>query len=152
MTFSDDILIRVAIFVLGVCGFLVARYIYTHKKARKSLVCPIRFDCNTVINSDYSKFLGIPVELLGMIYYALVTIAYFVFIFGGEVVPGPIIGIFITVSLGAFIFSLYLIVVQIFILRKGCSWCIVSSVISVTIFILTIFAYNFNSIAQIFTK
>jgi uncharacterized membrane protein len=38
----------------------------------------------------------------------------------------------------AFLFSLYLIGVQIFILKKGCSWCIVSALISALIFILAI--------------
>src|SRR3989344_5311373 len=40
-------------------GFGVALYIYRTKKHRKELVCPIGSDCNAVINSRYSKFLGV---------------------------------------------------------------------------------------------
>src|SRR3989344_5962377 len=32
MTFPEDVLARVGIFILGTCGFLVARHIYNRKK------------------------------------------------------------------------------------------------------------------------
>ena len=153
MQISDDILIRIIVFVLGICGFLVARHIHEHKKAENApLVCPVGFDCNAVVHSDYSKFFGIPVEILGMFYYAFVSLAYFILIFGAEKMPATIVGLLVIISLVAFLFSLYLIGVQIFVLKKGCSWCIVSSIVSAAIFILTIFAYDFSSIAKIFIK
>lgn len=150
MQFHDDTLLRIAVFILGVCGFLVARHIWEHKKSSTPLVCPVGFDCHAVVHSDYSKFVGIPVELLGMFYYGSISVAYFVFIFWREVMPATAVGILIVAAISAFIFSMYLIFVQIFILKKGCSWCIVSAIISVIIFILTMFAYDLGSIAQIF--
>ncbi|MEI7709538.1 MAG: vitamin K epoxide reductase family protein [bacterium] len=153
MQFSDDILIRIGMFVLGVCGFFVAKHIHKHKQEGEApLVCPVGFDCNAVVHSDYSKMMGVPLELLGMTYYALISVAYFIFIFVGENMPGMAIGFLMLASFGAFLFSLYLIGVQIFVLKKGCSWCMVSAAISVLIFILTSFAYDFSSIAQIFSK
>lgn len=75
--YSEDFFVKLAIFALGVCGFLVARHIYKHKKPNQTpLVCPLKFDCDTVVHSDYSKVFGIPVEILGMIYYALLSVAY----------------------------------------------------------------------------
>lgn len=150
------------IFVLGVCGFLVAKHISNHKKKNMPLVCPIGFDCNAVVHSDYSKFLGVPVEFLGMAYYAFITIIYFVFSFIPNaynsfiVLSGPIsvylIAFLILLSLLSFLFSIYLIGVQIFILRKGCSWCIGSSFISAFIFILTVLLYNLNYFLQILVR
>jgi uncharacterized membrane protein len=142
MQFSEDILLRVAVFVLGVCGFLIARHIREHKKTAAPLVCPVGFDCHAVVHSDYSRFMGVPVELLGMIYYGVVSVAYFVFIFWNETMPWGVSEFLIGISLAAFLFSIYLIAVQIFILKKGCSWCIVSAFVSALIFILTIFAYD----------
>lgn len=153
MQFSDDVLIRSLLFILGVLGFWVAKHIHKHKQEGEApLVCPVGFDCNAVVHSDYSKMFGIPLEYLGMAYYALISIAYFVLIFLGEEIPGIVAGSLMLSSLGAFLFSIYLIGVQIFILKKGCSWCVVSAGISVLIFILTSFAYDFGSIAQIFSK
>lgn len=151
MQFSDDILVRVVVFMLGVCGFLVAKHIYKHKDDNKNpLVCPIKFDCHAVVHSDYSKLFGVPVEILGMIYYAIISISYLFFIFSVEAVPEIFVATVVLLSLIAFIFSVYLIGVQIFILKKGCSWCIVSAFICLCIFILTTLAYDFTSIMQIF--
>lgn len=147
MTFPEDVLIRIAIFVLGVCGFLVAKHIRNHKIKNTPLICPVKFDCHAVVHSDYSKFLGLPVETLGMIYYACIAVSYFLFAFIPYKIPAGMwifgiplpVGIFLQgLSLVAFLFSLYLISVQVFVLKKGCSWCIISALISFLIFILTI--------------
>ena len=156
MIFSNIDLTRVAIVILGLCGFWVAKHIRHHKRTGKLLVCPIRFDCNTVVNSDYSKFFGIPVEILGMAYYSLVVISYFLSVvhlyFTLIPVPNTLIAFMITLSVIAFLFSIYLIFVQIFILKKGCSWCFVSALISTSIFILTLMTYDFSSIVQTIIK
>lgn len=152
MIFSNNVLSQVMIIVLGVCGFLVAKHIRNHKIKNTPLVCPVGFDCNAVVHSDYSKFFGVPVEIFGMIYYAFISIAYLFFIF----IPIPkIISVDLTIllaimSLAAFLFSVYLICVQIFVLKKGCSWCIVSAFISVLIFILSTIGYGFSSLSSIF--
>ena len=149
MIFSDDVLIRVVISLLGACGFMVAKHIRNHKVTGSLLVCPIKFDCNTVINSDYSKFFGIPVETLGMAYYGFIFFSYLSFIFLSNTLPNFLVGFMSLLSLIAFLFSIYLICVQIFILRKGCSWCIVSAIVSACIFILTIHIYDINLFGQI---
>ncbi len=153
MIFSSDIEARVAIFILGICGFLVARHIFKHKNNdRNPLVCPIKFDCHTVVHSDYSKLFGIPVEILGMFYYALVSIFYLISVFVPGLMPLFIVKAMIGVSFVAFFFSLYLIGIQIFVLRKGCSWCIVSAFISAFIFALTVAVYHLSYIVQIFVQ
>ena len=151
MPFSNDILIRVIIFILGVCGFMVAKNIRNHKIKSTPLVCPIGFDCNAVVHSNYSRFFGMPVEFLGMIYYALISFIYLFVIFRETLSP-YLVSFLILTSLLGLIFSIYLILVQIFILKKGCSWCFVSAFISIVIFSLTMFIYDFNSITQILIK
>ena len=156
MEFGDDILAQVGILLLGVCGFLIARHIYRHKNNNQSpLVCPIKFDCHAVTNSDYSKLFGIPLEMLGMTYYGLISLAYLFLIFLPSIPSGLLLNltlILILLSSIAFLFSLYLIGVQIFILKKGCSWCIVSAFICLLIFILTMINYDFSFITEIFIK
>lgn len=155
MQFSDNILLQVAIFMLATCGFFVAKHIRNHKKKNTPLVCPINFDCNTVVHSDYSKFLGMPVEIFGMIYYAIVSLSYLFFLLVPslpDAIRFDMVAVLIILSLVAFLFSIYLIGVQIFILKKGCSWCIVSAFICLLIFILTMLNYDFTSIAQHFVR
>ncbi len=153
MIIPEEMFIRIAICALGFSGFLVARHIWKHKKENQApLVCPIKFDCNAVVHSDYSKFLGVPVEIFGMIYYALLTIAYGCFIFLPGALPNALVGFMVIASMGAFLFSLYLICIQLFVLKKGCSWCFVSAFICILILILTTLAYDFSSLAGMFLK
>ena len=149
MIFSDDVFIRIAIAVLALCGFFVARHIQKHKKPDSApLVCPASFDCEGVVHSNYSTFLGIHLEILGMIYYGFVFLVYVVLIFLPDILPDFIVLTLFLSSLGSFLFSLYLICIQIFVLKKGCLWCFVSAFLSISIFILTIFAYDLPEIMQ----
>jgi uncharacterized membrane protein len=152
MLFPNDILIRIIIFVFGLCGFWVARHIFMHKKAKKTLVCPVGFDCNFVVHSDYSQFLHVPIEIFGMFYYAVFSLIYLYFILFAKVMPNIVSLALLGASLGAFLFSLYLLWVQIFILKKGCSWCIVSAFISVSIFVLIVCTYDFGFVLEILNK
>lgn len=136
MQFSNDILIRIIIFVLGVSGFLIAKHIRNHKTKNTPLICPGKFDCHSVVYSDYSEFFGIPVETIGMIYYAFISLAYLFFIFTPNAISVNLVILLTIMSLVAFLFSIYLIGVQILILRKGCLWCFISAFISISIFIL----------------
>jgi len=146
MVFSNDSFIRMMIFVLGLCGFLVARHIYKHKKANKPLVCPVGFDCSFVVHSNYSEFMHIPLEIFGMFYYAFLSLFYLYSVFFLEIMSILLSSFLMLVSFSAFSLSMYLLFVQIFILKKGCSWCIISSIISVLIFILIAFSYDFGVI------
>ncbi len=152
MQFTNEILVRGVIFILGVCGFFVAKHIRNHKTQNVPLVCPIGFDCNAVVHSDYSKFMGLPVEFMGMIYYAFLSVAYLASFFVPAMLSVHSLGFMILASFVAFLFSIYLIGVQIFVLKKGCSWCIVSAVISAVIFMFTMLNYDFGTLAGLFLK
>lgn len=145
MIFLDDFSMRLMICLLGVVGFFVAKHIRAHKIKDKPLVCMVGFDCHAVVHSDYSKFMGVPVEILGMAYYAFVSIVIFVSLFLGKVIPEVMMGYFLLLgtflwiaSMGAVLFSTYLVIIQIFILKRGCSWCFVSALISILIFALSV--------------
>lgn len=123
------------IIVLGLGGFLIAQYIYRKKKAKTKLVCPRRSNCDTVIHSDYSKIFGIPVEGLGMYYYASVVITYCVFLFrpANEIINLVVLGI----SMSSVLFSIYLVSMQAFVIKQWCAWCLASASISLLILILS---------------
>lgn len=147
MVFPQDMIIRVALLGLGLAGFLVARHIYKHKKSEEQpLVCMVGFDCHTVVHSNYARFLGIPVEILGMLYYGLVALFYLSILFIPGVLHTALVGFMIILSTIAFLFSVYLISVQLFILKKFCSWCLVSAGISGMIFAITTLFYDFGSV------
>ncbi len=153
MVFPEDILIRVILFALGAFGFWVARHIYIHKRSEaEPLVCMVGFDCHAVVHSDYAKFLGIHVEVLGMFYYGAVTLFYAFLLFLANTLPIMLTDFMILLSFTAFLFSAYLIGIQQFVIKKWCSWCLVSASVSTTIFIVTILFYNLSEMFAIFLK
>jgi len=123
---------------LAFSGFLIASYIRHHKKnIKEALVCPLKANCDTVIHSDYSKFLGMPVEILGMFYYALVAISYGLFMVFPGVATETSIFLIHFASISAFIFSIYLTLVQAFAIKNWCTWCLISAAVSASIFIVS---------------
>ena len=152
MILNEQIILRIAICLLGLFGFWVAKQIYKKKRSKNPFVCPIKFDCSSVVNSDYSRLFGIPLEILGMLYYGLVFMIYLFssayLYFSQNLPPNNLIIFMIALSVFAFLFSLYLIWVQIFILKKWCSWCFVSAFVSTLIFILTYLTYDFGTVVQ----
>lgn len=126
----------VLIIFVAFSGFILSVYL-RHKKNRKEhFVCPLRAKCSSVIQSRYSKFFGIPVEIIGMVYYALIAIGY-----GVASAMGHLDGLgylLLAATTGAFLFSVYLTFIQIFALREYCSWCLLSASFCTIIFILAL--------------
>lgn len=133
----DSIFDLILIFV-GLVGFSVAFYIRYKKTKKRPLVCPLRSNCDNVIHSDFSKFFGIPVEILGMFYYALVAIYHGLLIVYPEIASNLTVFISLVFSTGAFLFSIYLISIQAFVLKEWCTWCLFSAFLCASIFGLTI--------------
>ena len=121
--------------VAAAIGFEIATHIRKTKKHGKILVCPVGAECDAVVHSDYSKFLGFPVEILGALYYAFVALVYIAILVVPSLAIQELFYLLFAVSGLAFIFSAYLIFVQVFVIRAWCTWCLASAGLS------TILAY-----------
>ncbi|PIR47891.1 hypothetical protein COV06_00625 [Candidatus Uhrbacteria bacterium CG10_big_fil_rev_8_21_14_0_10_50_16] len=130
--------IYLTILLLAACGFSISFYIrYTKTKARP-LVCPLKGNCHAVTGSSFSKFLGIPVEFLGMLYYGILVAGYGVAL---TIPPGVnrVTSTLLILTTIGFLFSLYLTFIQVITLRKFCTWCLISAAITTTSFFLALF-------------
>ncbi len=133
--------------LLALFGFSIATYIRHKKASFQPLVCPIGHSCDTVIHSDYSRFLGIPLEYMGMLYYALVAFSYITLVLRPELaLPIVFLGLLI-VSLIAFLFSIYLTFIQAFALKQWCTWCLISAGLCTLIFSATLLGSEYGFIA-----
>lgn len=131
-----DFILNIIIILLALAGFILAYYIHSTKKAPETLVCPLDGSCEVVITSEFSHVMGLPVEVGGMLYYLMVFLVYGVFAFVPSIVPLAGSYIMIGVSGTAFLFSVYLTLIQAFKLKHWCTWCLCSAGISTFIFIL----------------
>ena len=129
--------IDLALMLVGFAGFSIAAYIYHRKHLKRPLVCPMNGNCDFVTESGYAKFLGIHVEQIGMVYYMAVFLFHSLVLLDPALLTPTTFAISLATVSASFFFSLYLIVIQAFVLKKWCTWCVCSAVICLAIFLLS---------------
>lgn len=137
-------LLYVLILFLSFGGLALAAFIRHKKTAGELLVCPIGHSCHDVVHSDYSLFLGLPVELLGVFYYALIAVSYGAFLILPEFATPPLVFSILSLSTVALCFSLYLTFIQAFSLKQWCTWCLISASLCVVIFGAAVVGSSYN--------
>ncbi len=115
-------------------GFLISSHIRNKKRTNQHLVCHLGSDCNTVIHSEFSRFFGIPLEILGMLYYGITAIGHGLILALPTALPSWFLPVFLILAAIGFLFSAYLVFIQGFTLRQWCTWCIFSASLSTAIF------------------
>lgn len=113
--------------LFALIGFSVTAMIRHKKKNGHALVCPLGSDCNQIVYSSYSKFFGIEVVNFGLFYYGFIVVLYAFLALFGATLPDYIFLIGFLFSVGAVIFSVYLLIIQFLVMKEWCFWCIVSA-------------------------
>ncbi len=126
----------IAIFIiLSFFGFLDASYLTLKHYLGTPLNCSVFEGCEKVANSPYAVILGVPVALLGMIYYtALFFLSYLYYETKNPRLAPWILGL----PVAGFLFSLYLVYLQLFVIKAICVYCAGSALISTILFILSL--------------
>ncbi|MEX0931691.1 MAG: vitamin K epoxide reductase family protein [Candidatus Paceibacterota bacterium] len=131
-------ILHILIVLAGISGFFLAYYIHHKKVTNTRLVCPVGANCEAVVHSEYSSFLGVSLEYWGMLYYASIVFSYIWIGLLPETVPSLVYLGIIALTVSGFIFSLYLTSIQAFVIRQWCTWCLTSAGLSTLIFFCTI--------------
>src|SRR3989344_3523616 len=128
----------IIIILAAIAGILIAGYIRYKKTAHQVLVCPLHSNCEAVTHSEFSRFFGIPVEVLGIGYYVITALSYAVFIVLPHLAGAYSIFALLVLSAIAFLFSAYLTFIQAFTLKQWCTWCLFSAGLCTVIFIMAL--------------
>jgi uncharacterized membrane protein len=130
----------VGLAVLGLPGSAVAAYLtYSHWADRPTVCGPIG-ECELVQTSEYSDIAGVPVALLGLLYFvamAFLALARIRWTPGGPEWAQPLA---LSMALGATAFVVYLTYVELFVLEAICTWCVALAAITVVSLALTVWA------------
>lgn len=134
---SSSIYYNRAIFILSIIGVLLAAYVFQSFVRKSPIVC-INSGCEIVRQSPYSYILGIPVPGVGLVGYSL--LALFAFL---RTVPSAkknsevfLKGILAISIFGVFFVS-WFTYMEFFVIRGVCTWCAVSAVNMLIIFLLS---------------
>lgn len=119
---------------VSILGFLDALYLVIEKFTGGTIKCIGFSGCETVINSPYASILGIPLSLLGAVFYLAIFILSVRYL---ESHNDKILHILHYLAVAAFLFALYLVGIQVFALNAFCTYCVFSAFTSTLLFIFS---------------
>ncbi len=136
---STSVRIRMAVAAIALIGVFVALYLTMYKIGMiGELSCSIG-GCERVNTSSYSKLLGIPVALWGVGFY----VATFAVAFAGTLDrflrERNISLLLVTMSGIGVVFSAWLTYLELFVIHAICQYCVVSAILVLIIFGLSLF-------------
>ena len=122
---------------LTVLGLLVSIYMTIYKFTDNEAMCVGSGGCSVVNASRYSEVQGIPVAVLGVVgYLAILAILYL------ETRPGFFQDnggmILFGLTLVGFLFTVWLVYVEVALIKAYCPFCITSQITMTIIFVLTV--------------
>jgi uncharacterized membrane protein len=123
---------KILIIIFALIGISFSLYLFLNKP--NSTFCSLG-GCDNVLNSKFSKTLGIDNSLLGIFYFLIILI--FNFINKEKILK------FLSI-LGAF-FALYFIFIMLFVLKEVCYNCLIIDFSAIIIFVLN---YDFRKYFQ----
>ncbi|MDD2921717.1 MAG: vitamin K epoxide reductase family protein [Anaerolineales bacterium] len=126
-----------AMIALATIGLLVAIYMTVYKVTSNNAMCLGSGDCSTVNASSYSEINGFPVASLGVLGYAAILAALYFEKRNRFFQENGALALF-GVTLTGFIFTVWLIYVEIAILKALCPFCVASQVAMTLIFIIAV--------------
>jgi uncharacterized membrane protein len=118
----SDRTLRATAGLVALAGIGVAAYLTWVHYDEGALVCVAGGGCETVQQSSYAEIAGLPVALLGLVSYTIVL---------GLIVwdtPYARLGAAALAFVGL-AFSVYLLVLQLFVIDAVCVWCLVNDVL-----------------------
>ena len=124
--------------LLALVGVLVSTYLYLYKLGLLGAIACGTGGCETVQLSEYSRFLGIEVPLIGLLgYLAILGVALVGIQPKWESARWPARALLVLTS-GGVAFTIYLTWIELFVLHAICRWCVGSAVIIVLLFLLAL--------------
>jgi uncharacterized membrane protein len=131
--------LRTLSLILVIIGLAISGYLSYVKLTEVPMVCVANsevFNCEVVQNSAYSRIGGIPIAWFGFAVY----VALFVLLLLEKRIEflkqnGTLV--FFGITLFAWLYSMYLVYLQFFVLKALCPWCLGHESIMTLIFIVT---------------
>ncbi len=119
--------------IVALLGFFDAAFLTITHYVGGTLPCPAAGSCDVVTSSAYSKIAGIPVALLGALYYLATTVAMICYLDKKNPLFRNAALSFVGIG---FLFTLWFVYVQLFVLHSICIYCMGSALSTTILFIV----------------
>lgn len=128
-------ILGIVFLIVSAIGFLDATYLTVEHYRGAIPPCSVE-GCEIVLTSAYSTVAGIPIALFGALFYLTVLILSLYFL-DSKNAKALRAASYLTIP--AFLTSLVLVYLQLFVLKNICQYCMVSAVTSTVLFIFGIY-------------
>ncbi|MEK7095445.1 MAG: vitamin K epoxide reductase family protein [Patescibacteria group bacterium] len=129
--------IIITLLIVALLGFIDATYL-TIEHFQNNIPPCTTDGCEKVLTSSYSEVIGIPVALLGSIYYftiLVLLIAYF------DSKKEILLRLTMLLTPLGFLASLYFFILQAAVINAFCQYCLVSAVTSTVLFVFSMYSF-----------
>ncbi len=122
---------------LGILGLLVSIYMTIFKLTDNASMCLGNGGCSVVNSSSYAEVSGVPVAVIGVGGYLAILAVLFMENRGKFFAQNSTMIVF-GLSLVGFLFTLYLIYVELALIHALCPFCVTSQITMTILFILSV--------------
>lgn len=127
--------ITVGWLTVGLIGFVDATYLTIQHYRGASLDCYLLSGCEEVTTSRYAKIGSISIALLGALYYLSVILLSGAYL---DTKRNWLLTIISSLTTVGFLVSIFLVYLQIFVIRALCSYCLLSAFVASVLFVLAV--------------
>lgn len=118
--------------IFSLAGFLDSVYLTLKHYQGTAPVCSLIRGCDLVTTSQYAVIANLPISLIGAVYYLTIFIFALIYLEAGKIRALWVAG-FLT-PLGFFV-SIFLVYLQLFVIKAICLYCLLSALTSTLLFI-----------------
>jgi uncharacterized membrane protein len=122
--------VRIALVVLALAGFLISFYLTLSHYRHLIPPCYVTSGCESVVTSRFSTILGVPLSLIGAIFFAVM------FYLGIGLIAAPrrvVVHAYDLLAFAGILAAVALFLLQAVVLRAYCTYCLATEVIALLI-------------------
>jgi uncharacterized membrane protein len=125
-------------FVVALVGFIDATYLAVEHYQGVIPPCTVTAGCELVLTSSYAAIFGIPVSLLGALYYLAILAGLFAYLDFRKTI---ILNCTFLFTIFGLLASLWFVYLQIFVIHSYCTYCLGSALTSAILFVTAALAF-----------
>jgi uncharacterized membrane protein len=128
---------RMGAALMSLLGLFVSAYLYLYKIGRIGTLACGSGGCETVQTSQWSRFAGVEVSLIGILGYASLFLVALIALQPAPDRRRPAQALVAMAGLGV-LFTAYLTYLELFVIHAICRWCVGSAVIITSVLVLAL--------------
>jgi len=131
-----------AMALIALIGLFVAVYLALYKAGVIGTLACGTGGCETVQLSKWATFVGVPVAVWGVAYYALIVVLTLVLLQDRWADAPALATAMLVLTAWGVLFSLWLTYLELFVIHAICRYCVVSAVLATVLFVLALWDWR----------